>query len=147
MAEFKTKLFWKRETPDFKYETYDRGHNIAFEGGSSITATAAKEYLGNPKFTNPEELLLAAISSCHMLSFLAIASKAGWVVDSYDDQASAKLAKDSENHMAVTEATLRPKAIFSGKQPTAEDIKKLHDKAHHVCFIANNVKTQITVEL
>lgn len=139
-------LNWKRTTSDFNYKTYDRNHTVRFSGGTSMQVTAAPEYLGNPDLSNPEELLVAALSSCHMLTFLAIAAHKGLVVDNYTDEAVGILQKNAAGKMAVTEVTLRPKIVFGGTQPDAATLHQLHEKAHDNCFIANSVTTEVRVE-
>ena len=105
------------------------------------------ELRGNPNYVNPEELLLGALSSCHMMTFLAVAARDGWVVDAYDDQALAYLEKNAEGRMAVARVTLRPRVKFGGERaPDPEALRKLHEKAHRGCFIAASVKTAVSVE-
>lgn len=145
MSEHKITLTWKRETPDFNYKTYDRGHTVKFSGGSTTQVTAAPEYLGNPAIANPEELMVAALSSCHMLTFLALAAFKGIVVDHYSDEAVGVLGKNAEGKMALLEVTLRPQITFSSNQPDADTLHQLHEKAHKECFIANSVKTEVKV--
>ncbi len=112
-----------------------------------MTATAAPAYLGNPANVDPEEAFVASLSSCHMLTFLAIACKQKLVLDSYEDEAVGQMEKNSEGRLAITRVTLRPKVKWSGdKTPTAEELEKIHHAAHDNCFIANSVKTEITVE-
>jgi len=151
MSTFHAGISWHRETPDFSIETYDRTHNVSFPGGTSYKASAAPDYKGNQAYVNPEEGLLAALTSCHMLTFLAVASRSGYVVDSYEDQSSAELGKitagEKAGKLGMVQATLRPKVVFSGaKMPSAEDLARLHEKAHQNCFIANSVTTKVTVE-
>lgn len=147
MSQHKINLKWERKTPDFNYKTYDRTHKIHFSGGSDIYLAAAPEFLGNPEITNPEELMVAALSSCHMLTFLAIASMKNLIVDSYDDDAEGLLAKTEGNKMALTQVTLRPKVVFGGdNKPDAAAIDQMHHKAHENCFIANSVTTKVHVE-
>ena len=153
MSTFEAAVVWNRSTPDFKYDTYDRSHQISFGSGTSITGSAAPDYMGNSKHVNPEESLLAALSSCHMLTFLAIASKSGYIIDSYEDRCSAELGKNEEGtslkpgKLGVTKAVLRPRITFGGtKKPDLDELKKLHGKAHANCFIANTVSTNVLVE-
>lgn len=147
MSEHKATLTWERKTPDFAYKTYDRTHKVRFTGGSEVFVTAAPEFLGNPEIANPEELMVAALSSCHMLTFLAIASMKNFVIDSYMDPAVGVLGKNSAGKMALTHVTLRPKIVFSGaNQPDAATIDQMHHKAHENCFIANSVTTEVKVE-
>lgn len=147
MSEHRITLNWQRKTPDFNYKTYDRTHSVEFSGGSTMHVTAAPEYLGNPEIANPEELLVAALSSCHMLTFLAISAYKGIVIDKYVDNAVGVLGKNEQGKMAVTEVVLKPVITFSGdKQPDAATLHQLHEKAHTECFIANSVKTVVRVE-
>jgi organic hydroperoxide reductase OsmC/OhrA len=145
-TKFNTTLTWQRSTPDFSYETYQRAHTIRFEGGTEIKASAAPDFKGDASMVNPEEGLLAALSSCHMLTFLAIAAKSRYVVDSYVDQATAVLGKNEAGRLCVSEATLNPCVKFSGgKIPNQEELARLHEKAHIACFIANSVHTRVTI--
>ena len=112
-----------------------------------MTASAAPAYLGNPKNVDPEEAFVASLSSCHMLTFLAIACKQKFVMDDYVDEAVGVMEKNAEGKLAITKVTLKPKITFSGeKTPSAEELDKMHHAAHENCFIANSVKTEITVE-
>ena len=112
-----------------------------------MQASAAPAYLGNPKLVDPEEAFVASLSSCHMLTFLAIAAKKKFVLDEYVDNAVGHMEKNAEGKMAITKVTLKPKITFSGdKKPTAEELDKMHHAAHDNCFIANSVKTEVTVE-
>jgi organic hydroperoxide reductase OsmC/OhrA len=147
MSEHTITVEWKRETPDFSYETYNRDHDWQFDAGVTVHASATPAYLGSDICVDPEEAFVASLSSCHMLTFLAIASRKRYVVDSYRDHAVGILAKDSAGNLAITKVTLRPEVRFSGKTlPTTEELRQLHDQAHHACFIANSVKTEVVVE-
>ena len=94
MSEHKVTLEWKRESADFSYESYNRDHVLIFEGGVRVPASAAPAYRGNPAHVNPEDALVAALSSCHMLTFLAVAAKKKFVVDGYSDHAVGFLEKN-----------------------------------------------------
>jgi len=112
-----------------------------------MTASAAPAYLGNPANVDPEEAFVASLSSCHMLTFLAIACKQKFVLDEYIDEAVGHMEKNSEGRLAIMRVELRPKIKWSGdKTPTAEELDKMHHAAHDNCFIANSVKTEVTVE-
>ena len=112
-----------------------------------MQASAAPAYLGNPKLVNPEEAFVASLSSCHMLTFLAIAAKKKFVLDEYVDEAAGHMEKNAEGKMAITKVTLKPKITFSGeKKPSADELDKMHHAAHENCFIASSVKTEVTVE-
>ena len=149
MAEHRISLDWSRNGGSFERGNYAKDHHIRFAGGQVLTNSAAPgAYGGNPAASNPEELLLSALSSCHMLTFLAVAANRGYIIDSYHDDAVATLDKNSEGKMAVVKAVLAPKVTFGGnKQPGKEDYAKLHERAHAGCFIANSVKTGVEISL
>jgi organic hydroperoxide reductase OsmC/OhrA len=145
MSEHKATVRWSRGGKDFTYKTYSRDH-VWIANGNEIPASAAPAYLGNPQRVDPEAALVAALSSCHMLTFLAVAAIGGFVVESYEDEAVGHLEKNAAGKMAITRVELRPKIAFGGaKQPTPADLERLHDKAHKECFIANSVTTEVTV--
>ena len=111
-----------------------------------MTGTAAPAYLGNPANVDPEEAFVASLSSCHMLTFLAIACKQKFVLDSYEDEAVGHMEKNAQGKMAITRVELHPKIKWSGERtPTPEELDKLHHAAHDNCFIANSVTTEVTV--
>lgn len=147
MAEHKARVAWERGNTDFTYETYPRDHIWAFEGGIEVAASAAPDFLGNVTRVDPEEAFVAALSSCHMLTFLAIAAKKRFVVDSYEDNAVGILEKNPAGKLAMTRVALRPVIVFSGeKQPSEQQIEKMHHDSHEQCFIASSVTTDVTVE-
>ena len=146
MSEHKTILRWERDGSDFSYKTYPRNHGWEFpRSGQSLRASAAPEYLGDADCVDPEEAFTAALTSCHMLTFLAIASMSGFVVDSYEDEAIGRLEKGDDGKPWLAKVEMNPRIVFSGdKEPSESDIEKLHEKAHHECFLARSVKTGIT---
>ena len=147
MSEHKVNLSWKRGDAPFEYQKYPRNHTWKFDGGHEMTATAAPVYLGDPKQVDPEEAFVASLSSCHMLTFLAIACKKKFVLDEYVDDAVGVMEKNAEGRLAITRVTLRQRLKFSGdKQPTAQEIEEMNHLAHDQCFVANSVKTEIKVE-
>lgn len=149
MSTHRATVVWSRTSavPAFEYETYSRDHDWQFGGGSRLRASAASEYKGTPALPNPEEALVAAISSCHMLTFLAICARKGIAVDRYEDAAEGHLEKNAEGRLAITKTTLRPKVAFAaGVSVDGETLAKLHEAAHRGCFIANSVKTDVTIE-
>jgi organic hydroperoxide reductase OsmC/OhrA len=147
MSEHTATIVWGRGTPDFAYETYNRDHDWSFDAGITVRASANPAYLGSESCVDPEEAFVASLSSCHMLTFLALAAKKRYVVDSYNDQAVGVLDKDAAGHLAMTKVTLRPQVSFGGERiPSPEELRQLHDRAHHACFIANSVKTEVVVE-
>ena len=112
-----------------------------------MTATAAPAYLGNPANVDPEEAFVASLASCHMLTFLAIACKQKFVLEKYEDEAVGHMEKNAEGKLAITKVELHPKITWGGEnEPTAEELEKLHHAAHDNCFIANSVKTEVTVK-
>jgi organic hydroperoxide reductase OsmC/OhrA len=150
MSEHSATIEWHRATPDFSYRTYDRSHVWRFESGVEVPARASPANIPPtaPKApgVDPEEGFVAAISSCHMLWFLHVACTRKFTVDRYSDHATGVLEKDRAGKMSVTRVTLRPAVVFSGTRPTAEQLAELHEEAHEQCFIANSVKTEITIE-
>ncbi len=147
MSEHKITLTWKRGDTPFEYQKYPRDHTWKFDGGHEMQASAAPAYLGNPKFVDPEEAFVASLSSCQMLTFLAVACKKKFVLDEYVDEAVGHMEKNAEGKLAITRVTLRPRLKFSGdKQPTAEELKEMNHAAHDQCFIASSVKTEVTIE-
>lgn len=147
MSEHRASIHWTRNDRPFDYEGYSRDHEWAFDGGQRVLGSAAPAYLGSPQGVDPEEALVAALSSCHMLTLLAIAAKKGWVIDDYEDEAVGTLEKDGDGRLAVTRVVLRPRIAFAaGSAPDADALTRLHESAHRNCFIANSVKTAVTVE-
>jgi organic hydroperoxide reductase OsmC/OhrA len=146
MSEHKVTLKWDRGGAEFSYQKYPRDHTWSFDGGHTMTATAAPAYLGNPANVDPEEAFVASLSSCHMLTFLAIACKQKFVLDSYEDEAVGHMEKNADGKMAITRVELRPKITWHGDRiPSAQELDKMHHSAHENCFIANSVKTDVTV--
>lgn len=146
MSEHKAHIKWKRESADFAYKNYNRDHEWDFGHGIVVPASAAAAFLGNEKLVDPEQAFVASLSSCHMLTFLAVASQKKLIVDSYDDEAVGILAKNEQGKMAITEVTLSPRITFSGTKPDEKTLHELHEFAHRECFIANSVTTKVTVK-
>src|SRR5438067_1787003 len=107
MSEHQATVEWKRQTPDFAYQSYSRDHDWIFDAGFTVRASANPAYLGSESCVDPEEAFVVSLSSCHMLTFLAIASRTGFVVDGYRDRAVGILDKDSSGRLAIVRATLR----------------------------------------
>jgi len=144
--EYHTTIDWRRTSEGFTYEGYNRAHEWRFPG-IAVAASAAPEFRGEPARVNPEEAFVAAVSSCHMLTFLAIAAKKRLSLDSYSDDAVGYLEKNEAGKLAMTRVTLRPRVQWSdGVAVSQADLEKLHHQAHEGCFIANSVKTNVTVE-
>jgi organic hydroperoxide reductase OsmC/OhrA len=146
MSEHQATLTWTRGDSGFGYKEYPRTHEWRFpESGQTVRAAAAVEYLGTPDCVDPEEAFTAALSSCHMLTFLAIAARKRLVVDSYRDTAVGHLEKDAGGKLSMTRVTLRPAVTFA-EPPTPDVLDRLHHRAHEECFIARSVKTEVTIE-
>ena len=145
MSEHKARIAWKRESSDFHYESYKRDHEWEFEHGLVVRASAAPDFRGSSDCVDPEEAFVASISSCHMLTFLAICARRRITVDRYVDNAVGYLEKNAENRLAITRVELQPDIRYSGAPPSEGDLHKLHERAHHECFIANSVNCEITV--
>ena len=146
MSAHTATILWARDGADFGYRNYPRDHVWRFDNGIEVLASAAPAYLGNAQRVDPESAFVAALSSCHMLTLLALASNQGYLIDRYEDHATGHLEKNANGKFAVTRVDLKPKIAFSGpKLPTAADLERLHDKAHRECFIANSVTTEVHV--
>jgi organic hydroperoxide reductase OsmC/OhrA len=146
MAEHHVGLRWTLETQPFAYETYNRSHDLIFKNGAEIVrASAAPAYKGDAAMPDPEDLLVAALSSCHMLSFLAIAARKKLAVQSYADEAVGTVDKNETGKFWISRVVLRPQVVFAGAVDAAT-LAEIHHLAHESCFIANSVKTEVTVE-
>jgi organic hydroperoxide reductase OsmC/OhrA len=146
VSEHHATVSWQPTSEDFSYENYDRNHSWSFPGGSEVAASAAPAFLGSPDRVDPEAAFVASLSSCHMLTFLAIASRRRLAVARYVDYAVGTMEKNADGKLAITRVALRPEIEFSGDAPDAERLAKMHELAHRECFIANSVKTEIVVE-
>jgi organic hydroperoxide reductase OsmC/OhrA len=147
MSEHVVDVSWSRGEHEFTYQSYSRDHEWRFDGGVTVPGSANPAYLGTDSGTvDPEEAFVAALSSCHMLTFLAIAAKKRLVVDSYVDHAVGVMAKNEAGRMAVTRVTLHPEIVFAGEAPDEATLDRLHHLSHQECFIANSVTTEVVVE-
>ena len=151
MAEYKAVVVWSRDSAVFTDNRYSRGHRWLFDGGIEVPASASPQAVPVPlsvaAAVDPEEAFVASLSSCHMLWFLSIAAKRGFVVDSYRDEGVGVLGKDAAGRQAMTRVTLRPEVQFSGdRRPAADEVVAMHDAAHEQCFIASSVKTDVRCE-
>ena len=151
MSDHKASLRWTRSGPDFIRGKYSREHTWTFDGGLTVPASPSPSVVpapwSNTANVDPEEAFVASISSCHMLNFLWVASKEGFIADSYEDEAVGVMTKNERGVPWVSAVTLRPRIVWSGdKLPTPSDLERLHHRAHEGCFIANSVRTRITVK-
>jgi organic hydroperoxide reductase OsmC/OhrA len=146
MSEHIAEIIWKRTSEGYGYEDYNRRHLWRFDAGIDIAAAASPEYRGEADCVDPEEAFVAAVSSCHMLTFLAIAAKKRLVVDAYEDRAVGHMDKNAEGRIAITRVDLHPRITFApGVEVDAATLEKMHHSSHEHCFIANSVKTEIVV--
>jgi len=150
MSEHKAAICWKRTNPDFVKGKYSREHTWTFDGGVTVPASPSPSAVpapySNPAHVDPEEAFVAAVSSCHMLTFLYVASKQGFQLDSYEDEAVGAMTKNEHGVSWISLITLHPKIVYSGlKLPTLIDEEHLHHLAHEQCFIANSIKTEVKI--
>jgi len=150
MARFRASVDWALAPgEDFAAGRYVRGHAVGFEDGPQLRGTASHHVVGNrwaeAGAADPEQMMVAAIASCHMLSFLHVARLAGFGVAAYHDEAEGLMEKNAEGRLAITRVELRPEIGWLGDPPDASTLERLHHEAHETCFIANSVKTEIVV--
>lgn len=147
---YRATVRWTRHGAAFADAKYSRAHRWIFDAGCEVAASSSPQAV-KPPFSredavDPEEALVAACSSCHMLFFLHLAALKGFVVDSYEDRAEGIMTKNERGKLYVSRVTLDPKIVFAGeKRPTADDIARLHHRAHEECYIANSVRADVVV--
>ena len=151
MSEHQAIIRWSGHGPDFLKGKYSREHSWTFDGGLTLPASPSPSVVPSPwsnaAGVDPEEAFVASISSCHMLTFVWLASRAGFVAESYEDQAVGVMTKSERGVPWVRTVTLRPHIAWGGeKRPASADVERLHHAAHDQCFIANSVKTEIVVQ-
>lgn len=147
LLQDKITLEWQRSTPEFVYETYNRDAKLTFAGGVTINVSNPAIFYGNDKYANSEELFIAGISSCYMQTFLAVASKQGYKVKKYKDEAFGVVGKNNKCKMSMLEVSLNPLIKFEGIQPTDTVLLQLRDKSHESCFIANSVNSKVRINI
>jgi organic hydroperoxide reductase OsmC/OhrA len=148
MATYTAEVIWLRGDQYFIDNKYSRRHLLRFDGGLEVQGSSSPHVVPVPysatDAVDPEEAFVASLSSCHMLWFLSLAVKHGFIVDEYLDCAEGKMAKNPQGKLFVSQVTLRPSVRFSGNTiPSASEIEALHHQAHEECFIANSVKTEV----
>ncbi len=149
MSRHGVTVMWDLEGGDFAGRQYSRRHRLLFEGGVEVAGSASPSvvdarFVGGPA-VDPEAAFIASLSACHMLWFLDLAARDGWVVEAYRDDAQGTLGRTPAGRMAMTRVELRPAATFSGHEPTPPQIAALHHAAHEACFIANSVSTEVVI--
>ncbi|MBA3766554.1 MAG: OsmC family protein [Acidobacteria bacterium] len=148
---YSVKIFWKNDLGEpFVDNKYSRAHTWTFDGGTVVSASSSPHVVPLPmsveSAVDPEEAFVASLSSCHMLWFLSIAAGRKYIVESYEDNAEGILGKDEEGKLAMTKVSLKPEVSFGGNAvPSREQVDELHHLAHEKCFIANSVKTKISI--
>ncbi|UCE61267.1 MAG: OsmC family protein [Phycisphaerales bacterium] len=146
MSEHRVTVAWSWSDHESRQNTYSRNHEWRFDNGTVVPASAAEKYLGDPKCVDPEEALVAALSGCHMLVFLAIAAKKEITVDTYTDDAVGYLEKNEDGKLAVTRIVLHPKITFGGEnKPDEAQLADMHAHAHAACLIANSLRASVEV--
>jgi organic hydroperoxide reductase OsmC/OhrA len=151
MSEHRATVHWKAaEGSEFLRGRYSREHTWSFDGGISVPASAAPSVVrapfSRPDAVDPEEAFVAAIASCHMLTFLHLASRGGFDVTMYEDHAVGTMTKNEAGALWVSSVVLAPRIQYRDREPTPTEIDEMHEAAHRDCFIANSVKTTITVQ-
>lgn len=151
MAEYSAEVLWCREEQDFLGKRYSRRHLLRFDGGAELAASSSPHVvpvpMSDPAAVDPEEAFVASLASCHLLWFLSIAADRGYCVDRYSDRPLGVMAKNGEGKLAMTVVTLRPQVVFSGDcQPSRDDVRQMHRRAHEECFIANSVRSEVRCE-
>ena len=149
--EYQARIHWERGAAPFTDNRYSRGHSWHFDGGVEVPASSSPHTVRVPlsvaAAVDPEEALVASLSSCHMLWFLSLAASGGFRVDDYTDDALGVMGKNAAGRIAMLSVTLRPRVRFSGERlPSRADIAHLHHRAHEECFIANSVTTEVRIE-
>ena len=144
-------VLWQRGAQPFTDRKYSRAHEWLFDGGVTVPASSSPSVVRLPlsreDAVDPEEALIASLSSCHMLTFLDLAARAGLRIDEYRDVATAQMSKNAKGKWFVSRITLKPELTISGdKRPTDAELAELHHKAHEECFIANSVLTEVAIE-
>ncbi len=146
MSEHCAAVEWTRASPGFGYREFNRSHIVRFNDGEhAVPGDAIADFFGGGEGADPEALFAAAMAACHMLTFLAVASRQGIVVDAYADEPVAVLEKGADGKMAVTRVVLKPRVAFAGEVAPAK-LAQLHDLAHRNCFLTHSVKSEISIE-
>jgi organic hydroperoxide reductase OsmC/OhrA len=150
MSRHDAEISW-RSDGHFTDGKYSRAHEWRFDGGQVVRGSSSpsvvREPMSDPFGVDPEEALIASVSSCHMLWFLDLARHAGFDLAAYRDAPDGAMGRIAEGRFALTRITLRPQTDFVGRQPSEAELAALHDQAHERCFIANSLKTEIVIDL
>ncbi len=148
MSEYVAELVWNLGQAELSPGKYSTNHKMSFGGGLAATMTSAPDYGGDPRYVNPEEAMAAALSSCHMMTFLALSAKAKWKVKRYTDRAIATLGKTPDGRVKVGGITLNPVVTFEdGQEISNADLETMHERAHRYCFVANALDCDMSVKV
>jgi len=149
MSEHKARIQWRHTQGEYLKGTFSREHTWLFDGGLTVPASASPSVVrppfSNPANVDPEEAFVASLSSCHMLTYLYVASRKGFEISSYEDDAVGTMTKNEHGIPWISTVVLHPRVSYAGRQPTPEEEAELHHAAHDHCFIANSVKTDVRV--
>jgi organic hydroperoxide reductase OsmC/OhrA len=150
MSQHQATIRWQRTSPDFLKGKYSREHTWTFDGGVTVPASPSPSVVpvpySNPAHVDPEEAFVASVSSCHMLTFIYLASRQGFQVDSYEDSAVGTMTKNERGVPWMSSIQLNPKIAYSGeKQPSSAEVQQLHHLSHEQCYISNSIKTEVTI--
>ncbi len=150
MSEHKATIQWVRTGDEFLKGKFSRAHTWTFDGGVTVAASSSPSAVplpySIPENVDPEEAFVASVSSCHMLTYLWVAFRNGYIIDSYADEAVGALTKNEKGILWVSLITLHPKIVYGGDRiPSAEDVARFHHLAHDNCFISNSIKTEVKV--
>ncbi len=148
MSDLSIQLHWQRKEPDLQPGRYSNAHVVQFNGTNDLAVDAAPDWGGDPGNTNPEQALASALSSCHMMTFLALAAKAKWPVAGYRDHAVAHLGKNPKGQMSVTRIDLHPVVRFDpGFTLEEQKLEEMLHRAHRYCFIANTLADSVEINI
>ena len=148
MSEYVVSLSWQLGEREFAPGKYSPTHTAAFSPHTELTMSAAPEYGGDQAYANPEQTLAVALSSCHMMTFLALAAKMKWQLTSYSDRAVATLGKLPDGRVRIAAIELNPSVTFAeGAAVDPDGLRQMHDRAHRYCFVANSLDVEMTVNI
>lgn len=148
MSDLSIDLHWTRAEAALAAGKYSNAHTVQFNDLYEVQADAAPDWGGDASNTNPEQALAAALSSCHMMTFLALAAKAGWPVASYHDRAVAHLGKNPKGQMSVMRIDLHPVVRFdTGFVIDPAKLDDMQHRAHRYCFIANTLADSVEINV
>jgi len=148
MSALAIELHWQRAEPALETGKFSNAHHVQYNRSHELQVDAAPDWGGDPDHTNPEQALAAALSSCHMMTFLALCAKAGWPVASYHDHAEANLGKNAKGQMSVTRIDLNPVVRFdTGFCVTDAQLAEMQERAHRYCFIANTLAESVEIHV